>query len=227
MTTRLAKFISDAGLASRRGAELLISQGRVKLNGRKVITPAVNVCVGDSVELDGEPVKALEKIETYAFFKPLNTITSAKDPQGRKTIYDVLPQKYRHLKYIGRLDYKTDGLLLMTNSGGLARKLTLPSSNIPRTYLATVQGEVTDKILEPLRRGITIQGIRYRPMKITASNSSLKITITEGKNREVRKTLAAVGLKVKTLRRISYGDITLGSLLPGNIKPVSSSTFFI
>ena len=151
-------------------------------------------------------------------------MTTVRDPRGRKTIYDCLPEEYRNLKYIGRLDYKTTGLLLLTNDGDLARRLTLPSSNIPRTYIATVNGNDFSE-LERARAGMTIDGINYAPMKIDViENNNLRIIIHEGKKNEVRIVLRACGCPVRKLHRVSYGKISLGKLPVGKIMKLSQKT---
>lgn len=161
MTVRIAKFIADAGMASRRVAEDLIASRRVTVNGTVIDSPVFFVSDGDTVAIDGTPISARTETKLYAFHKPLNTMTTTHDPRGRKTIYDVLPDEYKNLKYVGRLDYKTTGLLLMTNDGALARKLTLPSSHIPRTYLATVNTNDFSG-LDAARHGMTVDGVSYR-----------------------------------------------------------------
>lgn len=221
MKVRIAKFLSDNGVASRREAERMIESGGVSVNGEIITSPVFFVDGSEKITVYGKLVVADNKIKLYAFYKPINTMTTASDPMGRKTIYDFLPKEYKNLKYIGRLDYKTTGLLLMTNYGELSRILTLPSSNIPRTYIALVEGNDFSG-LEKLRQGITVDGIKYRPMKIdTMKNNELKITITEGKKNEIRVVLDAVGLPVKKLHRISYGNINLGNLSVGEIKEIS------
>lgn len=224
MKTRIAKFIADTGVASRRGAELLIASGRVTVNGAVVTTPVFFVEDADTVKIDGAPISVRTETELYMFHKPIDTVTTAYDPRGRKTIYDCLPKKYKNLKYVGRLDYKTTGLLLMTNDGALARKLTLPSTNIARTYIANTAA--TDLSgLRAARRGMTIDGITYRPMKIDdMGNGNLRVTVTEGKKNEIRIVLRACGAPVRRLHRISYGPIELGNLPPEKIIPVPQKT---
>lgn len=217
MKIRIAKFLADSGVSSRREAERLIESGLVMVNDEKITSPVFFVDGSEKITVSGKLVKSENKTMLYAFHKPINTMTTAKDPENRKTIYDVLPKEYKNLKYIGRLDYKTTGLLLMTNDGELARKLTLPSSEIPRVYIADVMGNDFSG-LDKIIRGITVDGIKYRPMKIDIlKNNELKITITEGKKNEIRIVLAAVGLPVKKLHRISYGNINLGNLSVGKI----------
>ena len=224
MTTRIAKYIAASGLASRRKAELMISAGRVTLNGRVVDTPATCVTDTDTVCVDGRPIVARTETVVYAFNKPINTVTTTADPNGRRTIYDVLPKEYKNLKYVGRLDFRTTGLLLLTNDGELARKLTLPSSNIPRVYIARVVPNAARDI-DAARRGITVDGINYAPMKIDEIGpNKFRIEITEGKKNEVRIVMAAVGATVRELHRVSYGAIKLGDLKPGKIRVVEQKT---
>ncbi len=224
MATRIAKFIADSGIASRRGAEELILAGRVAVNNAVISTPVCFVTDDDIVTIDGKKITSRSKTDVFMFHKPLNTMTTVRDPNGRKTIYDCLPDDYKNLKYVGRLDYKTTGLLLLTNDGDLARRLTLPSSNIPRTYIATVNGNDMSG-LERARNGITVDGIKYAPMKIDVhADNKLRITITEGKKNEVRIVLRACGCPVRKLHRVSFGNIALGNLGVGQIKKISQKT---
>ncbi len=224
MSVRIAKFIADCGVASRRAAEALVADGRVSVNDAVITTPVFFVEENDVVKIDGQTITQKSEIQLFAFHKPLNTMTTVRDPNGRKTIYDVLGDEYKNLKYVGRLDYKTTGLLLLTNDGDLARKLTLPSSGIERTYIATVNSHDFSK-LDNARNGITIDGIKYAPMKIDEiGGNNLRITITEGKKNEVRIVLRACGCGVRKLHRISYGNISLGKLPVGKIKKLSQKT---
>ena len=221
MSVRIAKFIADSGVASRRAAEEMILSGRVAVNGTKVNTPVFFVEDGDIVSVDGKDICKRQTTELYAFHKPINTMTTLRDPDGRRTIYECMPDEYKHLKYIGRLDYKTTGLLLMTNDGELARKLTMPSSGIPRVYLATVT-RVDISGLKRARQGITVDGIKYAPMKIDIlPEKKLRVTITEGKKNEVRIVLRACGCPVVKLHREKYGKIALGKLPVGKIEKLS------
>ncbi|MCQ2598845.1 MAG: rRNA pseudouridine synthase [Alphaproteobacteria bacterium] len=224
MTTRIAKFIAQTGIASRRMAEDLIVSGRIAVDGVVVDTPIFFIEDGSVVTLDGIPISKDGVQKLYMFHKPINTMTTTCDPNGRKTIYDFLPQMYRGLKYVGRLDFKTTGLLLLTNDGQLARKLTLPSSQIQRTYIASVKrGQKIN--LDLARRGITVDGITYRPMKIhELANGDLRITVTEGKKNEIRIVLRACGAPVQKLHRISFGNIELGKLPVGKIVEISQKT---
>lgn len=223
MKTRIAKFIAESGVASRRAAEDLIARGRITVNGIKIDTPVFFVDDGDMVVVDGKKIQKQNETKLYAFHKPINTMTTRSDPLARKTIYDCLPDEYKNLKYIGRLDYKTTGLLLMTNDGELARKMTLPSSNISRTYIATVYGNLSK--IDLARRGITVRGIKYAPMKIDViDDKNLRITITEGKKNEVRNVLRAIGAPVKKLHRVSFGRIELENLPVGKIRVINQKT---
>ena len=224
MNVRIAKFIADCGVASRRDAESLIKSGAVSVNGNVIDTPVFFVQDGDRVCVNGKEIKNHTEIKLYMFHKPLNTMTTTRDPMGRKTIYDVLDAKYKNLRYIGRLDYKTTGLLLLTNDGDFARKLSLPQNNIERTYIATVN-EYSERGLNIARRGVVVDGIKYRPMKIEViDNNNLRVTVTEGKKNEVRIVLRHIGSKVRALHRISYGRISLGNLGVGKISEIDKKT---
>ena len=223
MKTRIAKFIADSGVASRRGAEDLIAHGAVSVNGKKIDTPVFFVNDNDVVTVNGKKVATKSDTKLYAFHKPIDTMTTRHDPDGRKTIYDFIPHELAGLKYIGRLDYKTTGLLLLTNDGEFARKMTMPSLKIPRVYIATVYGDLSK--LDLARHGITVRGIKYAPMKIDIiDNKNLRIEITEGKKNEIRIVLAAIGAPVKKLHRVSYGPIELGNLKPKKIREINQKT---
>lgn len=224
MSIRIAKYIADCGVASRRDAEKLIESGVVSVNGTVVNTPVFFVNDGDAVTVNGKKLESKSEIKLYMFHKPLNTMTTTRDPIGRKTIYDVLDKQYKNLKYVGRLDYKTTGLLLLTNDGGVARKLSLPENNIERTYIATV-GKFTESGLDIARRGATVDGIKYRPMKIDViDDNHLQVTVCEGKKNEVRIVLRHIKSPVRALHRISYGGIQIGKLGVGKILPVDKKT---
>jgi len=256
MKTRLAKFIADSGIASRREAEKFITEGKVFVNGEKILTPVFFVDGSEKIEIktEGRSKKAegkTSKTRLFAFHKPINTITSLRDPNGRKTIYDVMDTSTflllpSALKYIGRLDYKTTGLLLLTNDGELARKMTLPSSGIKRVYIAQLHpknfAEIKsparakalrnflsplnseDAIFDSARNGIKIEGVQYAPMEIEVLSRyplSVQLTLIEGKKNEIRIVLDYLGFLVKKLHRISYGNIKLGDLKPGQIKELN------
>ena len=224
MTMRLSKYIADSGIASRRGAEDLIVSGAVSVNGKVIDTPVFFVEGNEKIAVNGVEIKPEQDIKIYAFHKPINTMTTTFDPMGRKTIYDVLDKKYKNLKYIGRLDYKTTGLLLLTNNGDVARKLSLPENHIPRTYVATVD-KYDEKRLDIARRGVTIDGIKYRPMKIEKIDEhNFRVTVTEGKKNEIRIVFKHIGSPIIGLHRISYGPIKIGKLGVGKILELDTKT---
>ncbi len=224
MKIRIAKFIADSGVASRRGAEQMILDGRVSVNGDIMKTPVHFVEDSDEIKIDGKRIEPRQDTRVYAFHKPINTMTTTRDPDGRKTIYDVLPHEYHNLRYVGRLDYKTTGLLLMTNDGLLARKLTQPTSNVPRVYIADVIGTNMSR-LDRARNGATVDGIKYRPMKIEIMpDKRLRITVTEGKKNEIRIVLKACGLPVRTLHRVMYGPVSIKNIPVGKIVELDEKT---
>ena len=224
MKIRIAKFIADSGITSRRGAEQMIADGRVSVNGETIKTPVHFVDDSDDVMIDGKKIEPRINTRVYAFHKPIDTVTTTRDPRGRNTIYDILPREYHNLRYVGRLDYKTTGLLLMTNDGLLARKLTLPNSKIPRVYIADVIGTNMSK-LDKARRGATVDGIKYQPMKIEIMpDKRLRITITEGKKNEIRIVLKSCGLPVRTLHRIMYGPVSIKNIQSGKIVELDEKT---
>ncbi len=224
MKIRIAKFIADSGVTSRRGAEQMIAEGRVLVNGEVIKTPVHFVDTNDEIKIDGKKVVSRQDTRVYAFHKPIDTVTTTRDPRGRNTIYDVLPREYHNLRYVGRLDYKTTGLLLMTNDGLLARKLTLPNSDIPRVYIADVVGTNMSR-LDKARQGATVDGIKYRPMKIEIMpDKRLRITVTEGKKNEIRIVLKHCGLPVRTLHRIMYGPVSIKNIPTGKIVELDEKT---
>lgn len=224
MKIRIAKFISDSGITSRRGAEQMIADGRVVVNGETIKTPVHFVDDTDEIFIDGKKVEKRIETKLYAFHKPIGTVTTTRDPRGRNTIYDILPPEYRNLRYVGRLDFNTTGLLLMTNDGLLARKLTMPNSNIPRVYLADVAGNNMSK-LDRARRGVTIDGITYRPMQIEIMpDGRLRVTVTEGKKNEIRIVLKHCGLPVRKLHRIMYGPVSIKNIPAGKIIELDKKT---
>jgi 23S rRNA pseudouridine2605 synthase len=224
MGTRLAKFIADCGIASRRDAEVLIKSGRVSVNGNVIDTPVFFVEGDEKICVDGHQIKNKSETELYMFHKPINTMTTTKDPENRRTIYDVLDKKYKNLKYIGRLDYKTTGLLLLTNDGNLARQMSLPKNKIPRTYIANVN-KFTERGLDMARHGVVVDGIKYLPMKIEILDEhNLKVSVIEGKKNEIRIVLKHIGSPVINLHRVSYGPVMLGNLGVGKIMRVDKKT---
>lgn len=222
---RIARRMARAGVASRRTAEAMIAGGRVTVNGRVIDSPALNVTSRDQITVDGAPLAAPEAPRLWRYYKPIGLVTSERDEKGRETVFSRLPQDMPRVVSIGRLDLNSEGLLLLTNDGALKRRLELPSTGWLRKYRVRAHGEATDATLEPLRRGISVDGERFQPMTVTVdrqqgSNVWLSISLREGKNREVRRALDAVGLSVNRLIRVSYGPFQLGELEPGQVEEV-------
>lgn len=220
---RIAKLLARAGVASRRDIERMIADGRIARDGATVETPATLLANLSGVTVDGRPVEEPQAAELYLFHKPSGVLTAARDPEGRRTIYDVLPQGLPRLMPVGRLDLNTEGLLLLTTDGALKRALELPSSGVERTYRARAFGDVSQAQLEDLAEGITIDGMRYGRIdanleRRTGRNQWIEMTLTEGKNREVRRVLEFLGLKVARLIRTRYGPFVLGSSAPGQVE---------
>ena len=222
---RIAKLLARAGVASRREVERMIAEGRVSLNGEKLTTPATLLEDLQGVTVDGRPVSPAAATRLFRFYKPQGTLTASNDPRGRATIYDRLPPGLPRLMPVGRLDYMTEGLLLLTNDGELKRQLELPRTGVVRTYRARAYGQVTQAQLESLAEGITIEGMRYGSINAnlerrTGSNCWVEMSLTEGKNREVRRVLEHLGLQVSRLIRTAYGPLTLEGLQPGDADEV-------
>jgi 23S rRNA pseudouridine2605 synthase len=222
---RIAKLLARAGVASRREVERMIAEGRVALNGEKLATPATLLEDLSGVTVDGKAVERAAETRLFRFYKPPGTITAERDPRGRPTIYDRLPSGLPRLMPVGRLDFMTEGLLLLTNDGGLKRQLELPRTGVVRTYRARAFGKVTQEQLERLADGITIDGIHYGSINAnlerrTGSNCWIELSLTEGKNREVRRVLAHLGLQVSRLIRTAYGPLSLEGLDPGDVDEI-------
>ncbi len=212
-------------MCSRRDAERLIADGRVKLNGKVLDTPAVKVTAADKVLVDGRPIGAPEPTRLWRYHKPTGLVTTHNDPAGRATVFQHLPPDLPRVISVGRLDLTSEGLLLLTNDGELARRLELPSNGWVRRYRARAFGRVTQEELDRLKDGITVDGVRYGSIDAKlerggASNAWITVSISEGKNREVRRVLDALGLKVNRLIRTSYGPFQLGALEIGAVEEV-------
>ena len=226
---RIAKIIARAGLASRRESEKLILDGRVKVNGKTINSPALNLTKNDVIEVDGKLLLPPEQTRLWIYNKPVGLVSTSKDEKNRPTIFDNLPKELPRVVSIGRLDLNSEGLLLLTNDGELKRRLELPSTGWLRRYRVRVNGKLKDSILEPLRHGIFVEGTLFKPMDVsfdrqTGANAWLSIGLREGKNREIRKALGFVGLSVNRLLRISFGDFELGTLKKGEVQEVRLST---
>lgn len=224
---RIAKVIARAGLASRREVEAWIVAGRVSVNGAVIASPALNVTGKDRIAVDGAALPRRERTRLFRYHKPRGLVTTHVDPQGRATIFRALPKHLPRLISVGRLDMNTEGLLLLTNDGGLARVLELPLTAWQRTYRVRALGRVTQEALDKLKGGITLEGVRYGPIEATldreqGANIWLTFAIKEGKNREVRKVLESLGLKVNRLIRVSYGPFELGELKDGAVSEVET-----
>ena len=224
---RIAKVLSRAGLASRRDAEEWVVQGRVTVNGRVINSPALDVTENDVITIDGKPLPPRERTRLFMFHKPRGLMTTHADPEGRPTVFDNLPEGLPRLISIGRLDFNTEGLLLLTNDGGLARALELPDTGWLRRYRVRAHGEVTQGQLDELKKGVEVDGVKYGPIDATlerdqGANVWLVFAIREGKNREVRNVMAHLGLEVNRLIRISYGPFQLGELEEGQVEEVKT-----
>ncbi|WP_407177024.1 pseudouridine synthase [Bradyrhizobium sp. STM 3562] len=224
---RIAKVLARAGLASRRDAEEWVVQGRVSVNGRVINSPALDVTANDVIAVDGKPLPARERTRLFLYHKPRGLMTTHADPEGRPTVFDNLPEGLPRLISVGRLDFNTEGLLLLTNDGGLARVLELPETGWLRRYRVRAHGEISQAQLDELKNGIEVDGIKYGPIDATldreqGANVWLVFAIREGKNREVRNVLAHLGLEVNRLIRISYGPFQLGEIAEGAVEEVKT-----
>ena len=222
---RIAKAIARAGICSRRDAERLIEEGRVTVDGRVLKSPALNVSGREAIVVDGKPLPAPEAVRLWRYHKPRGRVTTHKDPEGRPTVFEALPDNLPRVISIGRLDFNSEGLLLLTNDGELARHLELPATGWLRRYRVRAWGKVTPEQLAGLAEGVTLDGVRYEPIEARldreqGDNMWLTVALREGKNREVRKVLMSLGLDVNRLIRISFGPFQLTDLAPGAVAEV-------
>ena len=222
---RIAKVLARAGVASRREAERMIEAGRVAVNGRQIDSPALNVTGSDRITVDGKPLAAPEPARVWLYHKPTGRVTTARDEQGRPTIFDDLPEEMPRVMSVGRLDLNSEGLLLLTNDGELKRRLELPSTGWLRRYRVRIKGAPKDSDFEPLRKGLTIEGEKFQPMMVTidrqqGANAWVTVGLREGKNREIRRAMEELGFAVNRLIRISYGPFQLGKLPSGAVEEV-------
>ena len=222
---RIAKVMARAGLCSRREAERWIAEGRVAVNGRTLDTPALTVGESDIITVDGKPLPQRPQARLWRYHKPEGLVTTHRDPEKRPTVFERLPKELGRVISVGRLDIASEGLLLLTNSGTLARRLELPSTGWTRRYRVRVFGTVDEKGLAGLGKGVTVEGVRYGPIQVqvdtaSGSNTWLTLSLKEGKNREVRRVLEHLGLQVNRLIRVGYGPFQLGNLQRGEVEEV-------
>jgi 23S rRNA pseudouridine2605 synthase len=228
-TTRLNKFLASAGIASRRGAEVLIAEGRVSVNGRVADTPALGINASDSVTVDGVVVAMQVTPRLWLYHKPVGVICSDVDPQGRPTIFDALPASLGRVMSVGRLDLNSEGLLLLTNNGELSRYLEHPDNYFARTYKVRLWGKPTNAVIKEIERGVVVDGVQYQGATVRirsqhdSSNCWLTMTLHEGKNREIRRIFQHFGYAVNRLIRLSYGEFKLGDLPAGQVIEADSA----
>jgi 23S rRNA pseudouridine2605 synthase len=222
---RIAKVIARAGHASRREAEKLIEAGRVTVNGKRIESPALNVTTADKITIDGAPLAEAEPPRLWLYHKPSGLVTTARDEKGRPTVFDKLPETLPRVMSVGRLDLNSEGLLLLTNDGEIKRRMELPATGWMRKYRVRVNGKPEDASFAPLRDGLTLEGERFQPMVVTldrqqGANAWITVALREGRNREIRRAMEAVGLTVNRLIRVSYGPFQLGDLKPGEVEEI-------
>ena len=226
---RIAKYLARAGIASRREIERMIAIGQISLNGKLLDTPAVKVTSADVILVNGTPVGEADKVRFWRYYKPIGLVTTDRDEKGRETIYDHFPPNMPRVMTVGRLDINSEGLLLLTNDGGFKRQLEFPSTGWLRRFRVSVNGNPTEAMVEPLRQGIVVDRERFKGMEVRldrqqGSNAWLTIGLREGKNREIRRAMEYVGLRVNRLIRTSYGPFKLDDLNPGDVEEMKAKT---
>lgn len=227
---RINKYLAESGVASRRASDAMIEERRVLING-KTATLGSEVEDGDTVTVDGSIVRPVKKYSYYMLNKPKGYVTTVKDDKGRKTVMDLLPKKGDRLYPVGRLDYDTEGLLIITNDGDLAQRLTHPVNEVPKTYVAKIEGVLTENMLARLRGGVEVDGVRTKKSAVrivdeTKTETKVSVTITEGRNRQVRKMFEAVGKEVIFLKRVKIGDLALRGLNRGEYRPLTKEEIY-
>jgi len=228
---RIAKVIARAGICSRRDAENLILNGKVKIDGKVIDTPAIRVTSANKIMVDNKPLPRIDAPRLWMFHKPRGCLTTNKEPAGRTTIFELMPKNLPRVITVGRLDYNSEGLLLLTNDGGLARHMELPASGWIRRYRARAYGAINMEAIEQIRKGVTIGDVQYEPAEIeiekagSGDNSWINVAVKEGKNREVRRLLAFAGLEVNRLIRTEYGPFKLGATNRGAVLEIPAAEF--
>ncbi|WP_246043998.1 pseudouridine synthase [Ruegeria sediminis] len=222
---RIAKILARAGVASRREAERMIEAGRVAVNGKTIDSPALNVTPKDRITVDGKPVSEPEPARLWLYHKPPGLVTTTRDEKGRATIFDDLPEDMPRVMSVGRLDLNSEGLLLLTNDGGIKRRLELPSTGWLRKYRVRIKGTPKDEDFAPLRKGLVVDGERFQPMIVSldrqqGANAWLTVGLREGRNREIRRAMEDIGFAVNRLIRVSYGPFQLGNLKAGEVEEI-------
>jgi 23S rRNA pseudouridine2605 synthase len=222
---RIAKVLARAGLCSRRDAEKWIAEGRVAVNGKVITSPALNITARDRIAVDGEPLQARERTRLWLYHKPRGLVTTARDPEGRPTVFQKMPPDLPRVIAVGRLDINTEGLLLLTNDGGLARVLELPATGWLRRYRVRAHGEIDQPGLDTLQNGLTVDGVMYGAIEATldrvqGSNVWITMALREGKNREIKRVLGHLGLSITRLIRVSFGPFQLGDLTEGEVREI-------
>ena len=230
-TFKVSKLIADAGICSRRKAELLIKEGRVQINNKILTSVPERATLEDLIKVDNKKINLKKKTRLWKYYKPTGKLTTNYDPLGRKTIFEDLPKNLPRVITVGRLDFNSEGLLLLTNSGILARYLELPENSLARKYLVKIKGKINIQKLKNLEKGITIKGIKYKSIKVSIlkknkDSARIEMRLMEGKNREIRKIINFLGWKINKLQRISYGPIQLNKLKKDEVEEININKYF-